>query len=180
MYKKIGFHNGIIENFQTLKDQLLKKGHIFISETDTEIFAHLVEEHTKTEDFTTAVRNAFHQLTGLNAFLVMHAVSSEIIGIKNGSPLAVGVGTEENFIASDASALLPHTRKVIFLEDDQMVSITQDGIKILSIADGHEVPLNIQVLDWKVEEAEKGKYPYFLLKEIYEQPESIEKGGESK
>lgn len=165
-------HNGIIENYQELKEDLVQKGHTFLSETDTEVFAHLVEEHTKTQDFSTAVREAFSKLTGLNAFLAMNSVSSEIIGIKNGSPLAVGVGTNEFFIASDIAGIIKHTNKILFLKDNEMVILRKD-LQLFSLQ-GDKLEPHIETIDWKIEQAQKGEYENFLIKEIHEQPIVIE------
>lgn len=165
-------HNGIIENYQELKEELVQKGHTFLSETDTEVFAHLVEDHIKTQDFPTAVREAFSKLTGLNAFLVMSALSSEIIGIKNGSPLAVGVGTNEFFIASDIAGIIKHTNKILFLKDNEMIILGKD-LQLYSLK-GEKLEPNIETIDWKIEQAQKGDYENFLIKEINEQPIVIE------
>lgn len=166
-------HNGIVENFQELKEELRKKGHKFISETDTEVIPHLIEENLKHEGFATSVRDAFNTLKGLNAIVVANAVSKEIVAAKTGSPLIVGIGDQEIFIASDASAIVKHTSKVIFLEDNQMV-ILGEKLKLINLPDGKEIKPNFHILDWKFEEEEKGKYKHFLLKEINEQPRVIE------
>ncbi|HSW88888.1 MAG TPA: glutamine--fructose-6-phosphate transaminase (isomerizing) [Candidatus Saccharimonadales bacterium] len=166
-------HNGIIENFQELKTELQGKGHLFISETDTEVFAHLVEEYNKTQDFPSSVREAFNRLTGLNAFLVMHSVSSEIIGLKNGSPLAVGIGTNELFIASDIAGIIKYTDKIIFLKDHEMVILGKD-VQLFSLPTGEKIEPHIETITWKIEQAQKGSYENFLMKEIHEQPLVIE------
>jgi glutamine---fructose-6-phosphate transaminase (isomerizing) len=166
-------HNGIVENFQELKQELIKKGHKFISETDTEVIPHLVEENLKHEGFSSSVRDAFNALKGLNAVVVANAVSKEIVAAKTGSPLICGIGDRELFVASDACAIVKHTKKVIFLEDNQMV-ILGEKLKLISLPDGKEIQPKINELDWKFEETEKGKYKHFLLKEINEQPRVIE------
>lgn len=166
-------HNGIVENFQELKADLIKKGHKFISETDTEVIPHLVEENLKREGFSSSVRDAFNVLKGLNAVVIANAVSKEIVAAKTGSPLIVGVGDQELFVASDASAIIKHTKKVIFLEDNQMV-ILGEKLKLISLPSGTETKKNIHTLDWKFEETKKGRYKHFLLKEISEQPKVIE------
>jgi len=166
-------HNGIIENFQELKTDLLNKGHTFLSETDTEVFAHLIEDNLKIEGFTTSVRDAFNKLTGLNAFLVLNAVSSEIIGVKNGSPLAVGIGKDEFFIASDVAGIIKHTNKVVFLKDDEMV-ILGKTLQLLALPKGEKLEPHIETISWKIEQVDKGNYENFLLKEIHEQPLVIE------
>jgi glucosamine--fructose-6-phosphate aminotransferase (isomerizing) len=162
-------HNGIIENYQELKTQLIKKGHKFISETDTEVFAHLVEELLKKEGFATAVRNAFNKIHGLNAIVVMNSLSGEIIAAKTGSPLVVGIGKKEFYISSDAIGIVKRTRKAIFLEDNQMI-ILGKKLQLLHLPDGKIIKPKIQTLNWKFEETQKGKFKHFLLKEIYEQP----------
>jgi len=114
--KKIALiHNGIIENFDEIKEDLLKKGHKFISETDTEVMAHLIEENLKKEGFATSVKDAFLKVKGFNAFVVSNAKSSEIIAVKSGSPLVAGVGKDEFYLASDTIGIVKHTNRVIFL-----------------------------------------------------------------
>lgn len=165
-------HNGIIENFEELKESLLKKGHKFISETDTEVFAHLVEENLKKKGFASSVRDAFSKIKGLNAIVVLYSVSKEIVAVKNGSPLVLGIGENEYYVASDASGIVEHTRKVIFLEDNQM-AILGNKLKVISLPSGKIIEPVVQNLTWKFEKAEKGKFKHFLLKEIYEQPAVI-------
>ncbi len=165
--------NGIVENFQELKAELVKKGHKFISETDTEVIPHLVEENLKHEGFSSSVRDAFNVLKGLNAVVIANAVSKEIVAAKTGSPLVVGIGNQELFVASDACAIVKHTNKVIFLEDNQMV-ILGEKLKLISLPIGEEIKPKFHILDWKFEETQKGKYKHFLLKEINEQPRVIE------
>lgn len=166
-------HNGIIENFIELREELIKKGHKFLSETDTEVASHLVEENLKSEGFATAVRDTFNSLSGMNAIVVMNAASSEIIAAKSGSPLVVGIGNDEYFIASDAAGILKHTKRVLFLEDNHMV-ILGKNLKLIKLPGGNEVKPNTQTLTWTFEEAEKGKFKHFFLKEIYEQPRILE------
>ena len=167
-------HNGIVENFQDLKEELIKKGHKFSSETDTEVIIHLIEENLKKTGFATSVKETFNKLKGLNAIVATYALSSEIIACQNGSPLIVGIGEkEELFIASDAAGILKHTKKVIFLEDNQMV-ILGEKLQLLSLPDGKKLNPKIHTLNWTFEEAEKGKFKHFLLKEIYEQPYVLE------
>ena len=166
-------HNGIVENFQELKEELIEKGHKFISETDTEVIPHLVEENLKHEGFSSSVRDAFNLLKGLNAVVIANAVSKEIVAAKTGSPLICGIGDGELLVASDASAIVKHTKKVIFLEDNQMV-ILGEKLKLISLPDGKEIKSNIHTLDWEFEDAKKGKFKHFLLKEISEQPRVIE------
>lgn len=166
-------HNGIIENFADIKQKLEKKGHKFISETDTEVVSHLIEENLKTDGFATSVRNSFNELSGMNAIVVENAASSEIIAAKNGSPLVVGIGKNEFFLASDAAGVLKHTKKVIFLEDNQMAVLGKQ-LKLLSLPKGNELKPVINTLTWKFEETVKGKYKHFFIKEIHEEPRVIE------
>lgn len=165
-------HNGIVENYEELRTALIKKGHKFVSQTDTEVIAHLIEEYLKTEGFASAVRDTFNSLKGLNAIVAMNSKSKEIIASKTGSPLVVGINNHGFFVASDASGILRHTNKVIFLEDKQMV-ILGDKLKLIELPDGKEIEPNIQTITWKFEQAEKGKFKHFFLKEISEQPEII-------
>ena len=170
-------HNGIFENYEEVKKKLLKKGHRFISETDTEVAVHLIEEYTKTmilpageAGFTKAVQKAFNEMEGLNAIIVTDTKNNQLIAARNGSPLVVGFGDGENFLASDAAALLPHTKQVHFLEDDEMAIIGPNAIMLFNAKTGERLLPKKQRLTWTTAEAEKGSYPYFMLKEIYEQP----------
>jgi glucosamine--fructose-6-phosphate aminotransferase (isomerizing) len=167
-------HNGIIENFQTLKKALVEKGHTFHSETDTEIIPHLIEDVMKNEKkgFATAVRDAFNQLQGMNAIVVAYSPSKEIIAAKTGSPLAVGIGKDEFFISSDAAGISKYTKRVIFLADNQMV-ILGEKLKLLELPKGNEIEPEITTLTWKFEESTKGAYPHFFIKEIHEEPRVI-------
>jgi len=166
-------HNGIVENFQELKEELIAKGHTFASETDSEVIPHLIEEAMKNKGFASAVRDTFTRLQGMNAFVAMSAPSKEIIAAKTGSPLVIGIGKDAYFIASDASGIAPHTKEVIFLEDNQMV-ILGEKLQLLELPDGNEIEPIRQTLDWQFENAQLGKYPHFLLKEINEQPQTLE------
>lgn len=172
-------HNGIVENYEALKAQLLKKGHAFVSETDTEVIVHLVEEYIKrfstsprdsAPAFSKAVQAAFNDLEGLNAIILIDTKSHEMVAARNGSPLVVGFGNGENFLASDPAALLPHTKQVHFLEDGQMAIVGKDTIHIFDARTGQQIRPIKQLLTWTKKEAEKGKFAYFMLKEIYEQP----------
>lgn len=166
-------HNGIIENYLEIKEELTTKGHKFLSDTDTEVAPHLIEENLKRESFASSVRDAFNRLKGLSAIVVANAASREIVAAKTGSPLVVGIGDNELFTASDAIGIVKHTKKVIFLADNQMV-ILGDKVKLLQLPSGKEIKPNIQVLDWNFEAADKGRYKHFLIKEINEQPRVIE------
>lgn len=163
-------HNGIVENYKEIKSKLTKKGHAFVSETDTEVAVHLIEEYAKTTLFSKAVQRAFNEMTGLNAFIVMNTANHQFVAVRNGSPLVVGFGNGENYLASDAAALLPYTRQVHFLEDDQMAIVASDGVMIFNARTGDKIQPKKQTLTWSITQVEKGDYPYFMLKEIYEQP----------
>lgn len=162
-------HNGIIENHQEIKAELLKKGHKFVSQTDTEVAVHLIEENLKTQDFETAVKHAFLKTRGFNAFVVANAASNEVIAVKSGSPIVVGIGKEGLYVSSDVSGIIKHTRNVIFLEDNQMV-ILGDTLRLISLPEGKDIKATVQTIDWSFETTTKGRYPNFMLKEIYEQP----------
>lgn len=165
-------HNGIIENFESLKNDLLKKGHNFISDTDTEVIPHLIEEYLKKMDFTSAVKNAFNKLTGLNAIVVAYAGSDEIIAVKNGSPLVVGIGKKELYVASDVSGIVSYTKKVVFLKDNEMAVLGKD-FQVFSLPDGKMINPKFEKINWTIEYIDKGKFKHFMIKEIYEQPKVI-------
>ncbi|MBI2430687.1 MAG: glutamine--fructose-6-phosphate transaminase (isomerizing) [Candidatus Levybacteria bacterium] len=166
-------HNGIVENFLELKEELQRIGHHFVSETDTEVIAHLIEEYLKKEGFASSVRDAFNRLKGLSAIVVAYAPSAEIIAAKSGSPLVVGVGDNEFFVASDAVGIVKHTRRVIFMEDNDMV-ILGKKLKLIRLPEGKVVKPLFHTIDWEFKNVQKGKYKHFLLKEIYEQPQVVE------
>jgi glucosamine--fructose-6-phosphate aminotransferase (isomerizing) len=166
-------HNGIVENFQELKEVLQKNGHKFVSETDTEVIAHLIEENLKTKSFVDSVKDAFNSLKGLNAIVALYTKSSQIIAAKTGSPLILGIGENELFVASDASEIIKHTRQIIFLEDKQM-AVLDKKITLFSLPTGEEIKPKINVLDWQFEKVEKGNFKHYILKEIYEEPRVIE------
>lgn len=165
-------HNGIIENYEEIRKELQWKGHVFRSETDTEVVSHLVEEHLKTEGFSSSVRDAFNRLKGMNAVVIAYAPSQEIVAAKTGSPLVIGQGKNGIYVASDAVGIVRHTKKAIFLGDNQMAIIGKK-VKIFRLPYGNEIRPKIQILNWSFESAEKGKYKHFLIKEIYDQKFSI-------
>ena len=163
--------NGIVENFQELKKNLLKKGHKIISQTDTEIIPHLIEENLKSNpSFKTAIIKTFKQLKGLNAIVAINTQDNEIIAAKNGSPLVAGIGKDELFLASDVAGILPYTKKVIFLKDNELISLNKEA-RLYSLKTGLEIrEPQIETINWIPEQASKGKFQHFMLKEIHEQP----------
>ena len=165
-------HNGIVENYIELRKMLLQKGHKFISETDTEIISHLIEENLKNKGFATSVRETFNQLKGMNAIVVAYALSSEIIAVKNGSPLVIGQTKDGYIIASDTAGIVRYTKKVLFLKDNEMV-ILGKNITLLTLPRGIKSTLHFSNINWEIEDEPLGKYRHYMLKEIYEQPKVI-------
>ncbi len=168
-------HNGIFENYLEIKKYLEKQGHKFKSETDTEVIAHLVEEHMKTHTFEDAIKLATKEIVGRYALVIINKESEKTIGVRKGSPLIVGVGNKEFFIASDIPAFLNYTNKVNYLDDDQMVIIEGNKIKFINTTNNDEIKKRLVEINWKPESAEKGKYPHFMIKEIMEQKETLAK-----
>lgn len=162
-------HNGIVENYQEVKRKLVKN-HRFVSETDTEVVAHLIEEYKKQYSFTESVRRAFLDLRGLSAFLVADGKNDTLVAVKTGSPLVVGVGNNENVIGSDAYSLFPITHNVCFMEDGQMVVIRKENVELFDVKSGKKLPLQTKKIDWKEMVSTKGSFPHFMLKEVHEQP----------
>jgi glucosamine--fructose-6-phosphate aminotransferase (isomerizing) len=169
-------HNGIIENYLPLKKRLGDKGHKFVTQTDTEIVAHLVESHLDGKGpggFEAAVRKAVSELEGIYALVLMDRQDPQrLIGARQGPPLVVGLGEGENFLASDIPALLPYTREFLFLDDGEMVTITPREVHITG-REGAEVKRTPQRITWDPVQAEKGGYRHFMLKEIHEQPRAV-------
>ena len=164
--------NGIVENYRELKEALKAAGHSFTSETDAETVAHLIEGHYD-GDLTDAVVKTYEELEGHFTFVVIHRDHpSLLVGARHQTPLVVGLGKHENFLASNAAAFLGETRNVVFPDDGDIVSITPESVEFVR-ADGKPVEHEALELDWDDESAEKGGYETFMLKEIYEQPESI-------
>jgi glucosamine--fructose-6-phosphate aminotransferase (isomerizing) len=166
-------HNGIIENYLTLKKKLDKLGHKIISDTDSEIAVHLIEQYSQKSILSKAFQRSFNEITGLNAFIVLSALEKRLVAGRTGSPLVVGYGDGESFIASDAAAILPYTRQVYFLEDNQMAILSRAGIMIFEAGTGELIEIHKQHLNYSIEQTVKGNYPFFMLKEINEQPAII-------
>jgi len=165
-------HNGIIENFQTLKEELINKGHVFSSETDTEVIPHLIEEFY-VNDLEDAFRKTISKLEGSYALAILSAdKNGSVLAARKNSPLVIGLGKNENFLASDVPAMLKFTRKVIFLEDGEMAVLEKNRVRI-STFDGAAVKKSTQTIDWTAEDAEKAGYEHFMLKEIHEQPRAF-------
>jgi len=165
-------HNGIIENHTALRQMLLAKGHRFSSETDTEVLAHLIEQFYQ-GSLEEAVASALQEVEGAYGLLVLSVKEpSTLVAARSGSPLLLGLGSGENFVASDPSAVLAYTRSVVYLDEGNLAVVTPAGYQV---KDRHSVPLNktVSQIDWDLATIERGGYAHFMLKEICEQPESI-------
>jgi len=165
-------HNGIIENYQIIKKRLIAEGHTFKSDTDSEVISHLVANLYK-GNLEAAVRETVFLLKGTYGLAVMHKDNPDtIVGVRNGSPLVLGIGENEMFLASDVTAILAHTKQVIYLEDKEIVVITADSYKTSDFHE-QEIKKNIENIGWDLDQIEKDGYEFFMEKEINEQPESI-------
>src|SRR3989344_5286634 len=168
-------HNGIIENWQELRQNLIAKGHTFVSDSDTEIIQHLVEEYLKKhKNFEKAALAALNDIRGTYGIALQYkGEPDKLIAARMGSPIVLGIGKGERFIASDASPILPHTKKVVFLEDGEVAVLTPDKHTVYKL-EGSRVHREPEEIEWSAEEAQKGGYEYFMLKEIMEGPKVIE------
>ena len=165
-------HNGIIENAAVIRKALEKRGHVFKSETDTEVLAHLVGAYYE-GNLEQAVAGALWDIEGAYGIAVISADEPDtLVAARNGSPLLVGVGDGEFFVASDASAILEHTRSVVYLDDGEMVVLTRDGYRVRNLTDTH-VDKPVNQIEWDLATIERGGFSHFMLKEIFEQPESF-------
>ncbi|WP_026248234.1 glutamine--fructose-6-phosphate transaminase (isomerizing) [Streptomyces sp. LaPpAH-108] len=167
-------HNGIIENFAVLRAELAERGHALASETDTEVVAHLLaEEYSATADLAEAMRLVCRRLEGAFTLVAVHADAPDVVvGARRNSPLVVGVGEGESFLASDVAAFIAHTRDALELGQDQVVELRREGVTVTDF-DGSPAEVRAFHVDWDVSAAEKGGYDYFMLKEIAEQPKAV-------
>lgn len=175
-------HNGIFENYAELKEELLKEGHVFTSETDSEVLAHLIEDGMKKNDFVTATKNAFKLVEGRYATLIICKSESKMIAARRGSPLIIGVGkdtdangksTNEFFVASDIPAFLNHTNQVQYLDDNEMVIIDSNGATYTNLETDTPIQKRTIEITWTEQAAEKGDFKYFMMKEIMEQKDTL-------
>ena len=166
-------HNGIVENYAELKKELIAKGYEFTSQTDTEVVAHLIHDiYEQTNDLLEAVRAVIPKLHGAFALGIIHVdTPDELAAVRLGSPLVIGVGIGENFIASDQLALLPVTNRFMYLEEGDIAKLTRDSIKVY--VNGEEVSREVHEIDAKQHNADKGEFKHYMLKEIYEQPDAV-------
>ncbi|OGW84716.1 MAG: glutamine--fructose-6-phosphate aminotransferase [Omnitrophica bacterium RIFCSPHIGHO2_02_FULL_46_11] len=163
-------HNGIVENYAELKDELKRKGHHFKSKTDTEVAAHLIEYYYH-GDLREAIRKAVRRMRGFFAFVVISRDEpNRLFACKRSNPLVIGVSAHEHFVASDISALLPYTKKVIYLEDDELVELQENTVTITQLGNGRRIQKKVSEVNWNVDQAQKGGFKHFMLKEIHEQP----------
>jgi glucosamine--fructose-6-phosphate aminotransferase (isomerizing) len=167
-------HNGIVENFASLKEKLISEGHRFSSETDSEVIAHLVEKYYA-GDLEEAVKKALALLKGTYGIVCVHCDHPDrLVGARHGSPLVLGVGSGEMFLASDVTAIISHTKQVVYLEDGEVVSITAHDYRTTDLLD-QQIEKKVEQVSWELEEIEKAGFRHFMEKEIFEQPESVKR-----
>ena len=171
-------HNGVIENFMELKDELIEKGHSFVSRTDTEVIPHMIEEEMKGDvGLRDATLKALRRLKGSYAIAVLSSLEPDkIVCARHESPLVLGVSENGTYCASDVPAIRPYTNKVIYLRNGELAVLTVDGYEIKKVGDGAEISRELEEVSWDLEMAEKQEYPHYMLKEIYEQPTSLRYG----
>jgi len=174
--KIVVVHNGIVENYQVLKERLRANNHRFCSDTDSEVIAHLIEDHLDdVGDFMKAVRLTLQELEGTYALAILYKdTPHRFIAARKGSPLIIGMGDKENFVASDIPAILKYTKRMLILSDFQIADVTPQKITVQDL-EGKELRPHIEEIQWSLEEAERGGYPHFMLKEIYDQPQVMRK-----
>ncbi len=166
-------HNGIIENYASIKTSLIEKGHVFTSDTDTEVLAHLIEEFYRDVSLERAVASALRHVEGTYGIAVVSSKEAgKIVGARNGSPLVVGIGDGEHIVASDVAAILSHTRDVIYLDDGEMVVVTPESYHTMTIEEA-PVTKSVEEISWSLEEIEKSGFEHFMQKEIFEQPSAM-------
>jgi len=178
--KLVVVHNGVIENYQILKEQLSAEGHHFTSQTDTEVLAHLIGKHFDALEgeptrkrLVEAIRRALKEVTGTYGIAVMHEdVQETLVGARRGSPLVLGIGKGENFLASDVSAIVGHTREAVYLRDYDIVSLDGNDFEI-STLNGGASGFEVSTVEFSEEDVDKGEFPHYMLKEIFEQPNSL-------
>lgn len=170
-------HNGIIENYKVLKQQLIELGHVFHSDTDSEVLAHLIEQFSISESrLEDAVREAMKRVEGTYGLVVIDQNNPDkLIAVRKGSPLIIGIADNEHFVASDVSAIIIHTKRVIYLQDGELCVVRSDGFEISTLQKTNVKP-QISVVDWDISAIEKGDFKHFMLKEIFEQPTTIDNG----
>ena len=165
-------HNGIIENYSSLKELLEKEGHKFSSQTDSEVIAHLIEKFYS-GNLEEAIQEALKLVEGAFGLAIIHQNEEKIVVAKRGSPIIIGIGENEKIVASDAVPIIDHTKKVVYLNDNELAIIKKDDVSIRNL-DGKEIDKKIHEIKWNISQIEKRGFKHFMLKEIFEQPEAIE------